>query len=42
MCVVLAAVRRDVDLGDPVYSPPVVAQGRMFVLTDTAKLISLN
>lgn len=30
------------DLGDPVYIPPVVAQGRMFVLTDTAKLISLN
>lgn len=31
-----------VELGDPVYIPPVVAQGRMFVLTDTAKLISLN
>lgn len=31
-----------VDLGDPVYIPPVVAQGRMFVLTDKAKLISLN
>ncbi|MEQ1718189.1 MAG: PQQ-binding-like beta-propeller repeat protein [Hyphomicrobium sp.] len=30
------------DLGDPVYIPPVVAQGRMFVLTDTAKLIALN
>lgn len=31
-----------VDLGDPVYIPPVVAQGKMFVLTDSAKLISLN
>lgn len=30
------------DLGDPVYIPPIVAQGRMFVLTDTAKLIALN
>lgn len=30
------------DLGDPVYIAPVVAQSRMFVLTDTAKLISLN
>lgn len=31
-----------VTLGDPVYIPPVVAQGRMFVLTDAAKLIALN
>jgi outer membrane protein assembly factor BamB len=30
------------NLGDPVYIPPIVAQGRMFVLTDTAKLIALN
>ena len=30
------------DLGDPVYIAPVVAQGRMFVLTDNAKLIALN
>jgi outer membrane protein assembly factor BamB len=30
------------NLGDPVYIPPVVAQGRMFVLTDSAKLIALN
>jgi outer membrane protein assembly factor BamB len=30
------------DLGDPVYIAPVVAQNRMFVLTDYAKLISLN
>lgn len=30
------------DLGDPVYIPPVVAQGRMFVFTDKAKLIALN
>ncbi len=32
----------DVNLGEPVYIPPVVAQGRMFVLTDAAKLIALN
>ena len=31
-----------VKVGDPVYIPPIVAQGRMFVLTDTAKLIALN
>ncbi len=31
-----------VNLGEPVYIPPVVAQGRMFVLTDAAKLIALN
>jgi outer membrane protein assembly factor BamB len=30
------------ELGDPVYIPPIVAQGRMFVLSDTAKLIALN
>lgn len=30
------------DLGDPVYIAPIVAQGRMFVLTDGAKLIALN
>jgi outer membrane protein assembly factor BamB len=30
------------DLGSPVYIAPVVAQNRMFVLTDNAKLISLN
>jgi outer membrane protein assembly factor BamB len=29
-------------LGDPVYVAPVVAQNRMFVLTDDAKLIALN
>jgi outer membrane protein assembly factor BamB len=29
-------------LGSPVYIAPVVAQGRMFVLTDSARLISLN
>lgn len=31
-----------VDLGEAVYIAPVVAQGRMFVLTDAAKLIALN
>ncbi len=35
-------VGSQVDLGNPVYIPPVVAQGRMFVLTDNAKLIALN
>lgn len=30
------------DLGQPVYIAPVVAGGRMFVLTDKAKLIALN
>jgi outer membrane protein assembly factor BamB len=30
------------DLGDPVFVAPVVAQGRMYVLTDDAKLIALN
>lgn len=30
------------ELGSPVYIPPVVAQGRMFVLTDNAKLIAMN
>ena len=30
------------DLGQPVYIAPVVAGGRMFVLTDKAKLIAFN
>jgi hypothetical protein len=30
------------ELGSPVYVPPVVAQGRMYILTDNAKLIALN
>jgi len=30
------------DLGDPVYVSPVVAQKRMYVLTDKARLIALN
>jgi outer membrane protein assembly factor BamB len=29
-------------LGEKVYIPPVVAQGHMYVLTDSAKLIALN
>jgi outer membrane protein assembly factor BamB len=29
-------------IGNPVFIPPVVAQGRMFILTDNAKLIALN
>ena len=35
-------VSTKVDLGQPVYIAPVVAQGRMFILTDSARLISLN
>jgi len=30
------------DLGDDVYIAPVVAQGRMYILTDEAKLIAFN
>ena len=30
------------DIGSPVYIAPVVAQGRMYILTDKAKLIALN
>ena len=30
------------DLGNPVYIAPVVAGGRMYVLTDSARLIALN
>lgn len=35
-------VTGQMSVGDPVYIPPVVAQGKMFVLTDKAKLIALN
>ena len=31
-----------IDLGAPIYIAPVVAQGRMYVLTDKARLIALN
>jgi outer membrane protein assembly factor BamB len=30
------------DLGHPIYIAPVVAQGRMYVLTDKARLIAFN
>ena len=30
------------DLGSPVFVPPVVAGGRLYVLTDNAKLIAMN
>ena len=30
------------ELGNPVYVPPIVAQGRMYILTDNAKLLALN
>ncbi|MCC7250605.1 PQQ-binding-like beta-propeller repeat protein [Hyphomicrobium sp.] len=35
-------VTGQMSIGDTVYIPPVVAQGRMFVLTDAAKLVALN
>lgn len=35
-------VTGQMDLGDAVFIPPVVAQGKMFVLTDAAKLIAFN
>ncbi len=31
-----------VNVGEPIFIPPIVAQGHMFVLTDSAKLIALN
>lgn len=30
------------NIGEPVYIAPIVAQGKMFVLTDNAKLIAMN
>jgi outer membrane protein assembly factor BamB len=30
------------DLGQPIYIAPIVAAGRMFVLTDKARLLALN
>jgi hypothetical protein len=30
------------DLGSPIFIAPVVAGGRMYVLTDTAKLLAFN
>jgi outer membrane protein assembly factor BamB len=30
------------DIGEPVYVAPIVAQGKMFVLTDKARLIAMN
>lgn len=39
---IVGRVIRQEKLGSPVYIPPVVAQGRMFVFTDSARLISLN
>jgi outer membrane protein assembly factor BamB len=30
------------ELGSPVYVAPIVAQGRMYILTDNAKLLALN
>jgi len=35
-------VTGQMSIGGAVYIPPVVAQGKMFVLTDDAKLVSLN
>lgn len=35
-------VQSKINLGAPVYVPPVVAEGRLFVLTDDAKLIAFR
>ncbi len=35
-------VTGQMSIGDPVYIPPIVAQGKMFVLTDKAKLVAFN
>jgi outer membrane protein assembly factor BamB len=35
-------VSTQLDLGAPVYTAPIVAQNRMFVLTDKARLVALN
>lgn len=35
-------VTTQTDLGSPVYIAPVVAQGKMFILTDNAKLLAFN
>lgn len=35
-------VTGEMDIGGAVYIPPVVAQGKMFVLTDDAKLVAFN
>ena len=35
-------VDSQVSIGEASYIPPIVAQNRMFVLTDAAKLIALN
>ena len=35
-------VQAKINLGDPVYVPPVIAEGRLFVLTDDAKLIAFR
>ena len=35
-------VQLKIKLGAPVYVPPVVAEGRLFVLTDDAKLIAFR
>jgi uncharacterized protein GlcG (DUF336 family) len=35
-------VTGQMDIGGAVFIPPVVAQGRMFVFTDDAKLVAFN
>ena len=35
-------VASTVDLGSPIFIAPVVAGGRMYVLTDNAKLMAFN
>ena len=38
----MGTVTKTRDLGDPVYIAPIVADGRMYVLTDNADLVALN
>jgi outer membrane protein assembly factor BamB len=35
-------ISQTMELGSPIYIAPIVAQGRMFILTDKARLIALN
>ena len=35
-------VASQVEIGEPVYVAPVIAAGKMFLITDNAKLIAMN
>jgi outer membrane protein assembly factor BamB len=39
---VTGKVTSQIDIGNPVFIAPVVAQGRMYVLTDNARLVAFN